>query len=552
MVQGHYVSYEILDNAYSWAWGPFWTQDVRGDQPQGRGRLPMSQIKTSPENTEPDPAETVPASAEAGNWDGELKSLVEQAKSSSDSKAVVQLIDEIVYAGGPTAQRALGDIASDESVFLQTRQDALYGLERLSPPHATTEPLLHQILERPYDQLRMSAVYVMLKHNPRAAKEAAFKDLESSESDDATRSIAAGILASDELKDTPFSEAELRTIWIAFMANGAPTPTTDSLVDALGKTKSPLDEKLKALIDSIVDNPWCSIYLFDTAGVARALGCTPANRLRAGTDVIVGLCKGDPELRLVELAAAMLTCVATGGPKEAARLLEDVLATSTEVKELGPHLIQSLRVEIGGSVAMRPLIQALANTVSEPLSLLRMQVTRDYHSTMSAAVWAFWIRVAMSVTVFTVGLAITIASVFWAVEGQPENLLQPLASLAAGLGSMFAVVYAGPLKDIRDSVKGRAAANMTFASYMHSLEFTSAFYASEYLKGGLSQSLVADARGAVGAASTLAVELLKSIDAKDGTTTSPSNASEGESASASAPSEYSSKPQGSPAVSGEH
>ena len=83
-------------------------------------------------------------------------------------------------------------------------------------------------------------------------------------------------------------------------------------------------------------------------------------------------------------------------------------------------------------------------------------------------------------------------AVFAFFSGQAEgaDLWGPGVSLVGGLASMFAIVYAGPLKDIQYSVREVARANIVFVGFVHSIMQLSHSFSSSYLKEELSDERI--------------------------------------------------------------
>lgn len=90
----------------------------------------------------------------------------------------------------------------------------------------------------------------------------------------------------------------------------------------------------------------------------------------------------------------------------------------------------------------------------------------------------------MSICVFVIGMGVTVAAVWQMVSADDGGtLLGPGTSLVAGLTAMLAVIYTGPLKNVRDSVSDLAQASVGFITFMHRLQFVTSLTAADFADG---------------------------------------------------------------------
>ena len=132
---------------------------------------------------------------------------------------------------------------------------------------------------------------------------------------------------------------------------------------------------------------------------------------------------------------------------------------------------------------------------------------------MKSARRAFTVRMAMSIVVFFVGIALIIVSVVLFAIGH-LNSRQAFGvggSLVGGIASMLAVVYSGPLKDIRQSASDLGTANVAFIGYVHQVLQISHTFSSHYLSDGVTYDKLAQSTALIGNAMQDASSILADV-----------------------------------------
>lgn len=182
-----------------------------------------------------------------------------------------------------------------------------------------------------------------------------------------------------------------------------------------------------------------------------------------------------------------------GGDRErVAHALEKYISAG----KLDEFKFKNLRIELGGKTSLEPIFQELQRNLDEnfsrPISDLNEKTIRAWVDSIEKASFGFSTRITMSIIVFAIGMTLVIGStsIFFFDRNSGNELWGPGISLIGGLASMFAVVYAGPLKDIQSSVRDVARANIVFIGFIHSIMQLSHSFSSSYLKEDLSDEKI--------------------------------------------------------------
>jgi hypothetical protein len=294
-----------------------------------------------------------------------------------------------------------------------------------------------------------------------------------------TRAWAARELGNQALGHIAPADS-LHDLYFALASTSWNPSITEPLVEALKSRWAPA-KKLAAMVDVLVSSEAATPYVVDFRAMVDSLALrTRDDRIRAAR-YIVAKARETRDHRVTSLLAWLL--VSLGGTRSEAASLVQVAVSDDNVPE--PD-IRPLRIEIGGEAALRPILDAVQNDFSKPLNQLFQKTMSDWRTLTTDAQRGFKARLIMSVTVFVVGLLLTVVSFFVVVFGnQGERILGPGVTLAAGLGSMLAVVYRGPLRDLRAAVADLADTNVGFMGFMHQLQFTAALVRTEYAQGRL-------------------------------------------------------------------
>lgn len=144
--------------------------------------------------------------------------------------------------------------------------------------------------------------------------------------------------------------------------------------------------------------------------------------------------------------------------------------------------LRNLRLQVGGKPALSSVLQSnFSNYFQQPIEELHKNTLAGWQTSLRNAHLGFVVRLWMSIAVFAIGLLLLGASSYKLLSGG-SNRLESLAPFAAGLGTMLLIIYAGPLKDIRQSVTDLATANAVFIAYVHRILETSHTFSFYYLK----------------------------------------------------------------------
>jgi HEAT repeat protein len=147
-----------------------------------------------------------------------------------------------------------------------------------------------------------------------------------------------------------------------------------------------------------------------------------------------------------------------------------------------------LRVALGGQRALDPILRQLQDDLRQffqiPVDQLNTETRKAWERASERARQAFGVRVAMSVGVFVLGLLLVAASAAKFLLGSPDGAAAwgTGGTFAGGLGTMLAVTYSGPLKDIRDSVRDLGSATAAFIGFVHQVLQISHTFSSLYLR----------------------------------------------------------------------
>jgi hypothetical protein len=206
----------------------------------------------------------------------------------------------------------------------------------------------------------------------------------------------------------------------------------------------------------------------------------------------------DPEALPRRLIAAALTA---RQDERLGKLLADLLDVIVGDKDRAGELINRyqqqnhisdddllvLRSQIGGRTTLAPIMRTLEARQIEyfqnPIKYLNDTTQANWLKTIGYAQKGFVVRMIMSVVVFVVGMTLVIASVVEILFGSRSlaDLVGPGITLVGGLASMLAVVYSGPLKDIRQSVNDLGVASAIFIGYVHRILEISHTFSYYYL-----------------------------------------------------------------------
>lgn len=245
------------------------------------------------------------------------------------------------------------------------------------------------------------------------------------------------------------------------------------------------EKKASAILDLIEQH---NIYRSDVNGpeVMGAIGGSEKSIRDPLGDILVKRALNASD-RAVSVIAALLIANAGGSVIEAGNYINKFAKTNPTTESD----LQRLRIEVGGSSSLEPILEKLQenleNHFQKPISELNALTTENWIGTVRFVYWGYIARLAMSVCTFLVGLGLTIWSVYqFSLDRETATSMWGAGvSMVAGLSSMLAIVYAGPLKDIGNSVEDLARANAVFIGFVHTVLQISHTFSAMYLRGGL-------------------------------------------------------------------
>lgn len=153
--------------------------------------------------------------------------------------------------------------------------------------------------------------------------------------------------------------------------------------------------------------------------------------------------------------------------------------------KLSPERLEKLRIQVGGPTALKPVIEVLRDNLDrrfhQPIAQLNSDTRKMWQETIRSAQIGFKSRIVMSIIVFAIGVTLLVVSGFLFIFGDLnlEKLFGPSVSFVTGVSMMLAVVYRGPLREIRRSVNDLGIASAAFIAYVHrvlEISHTFSFY----------------------------------------------------------------------------
>ncbi len=149
--------------------------------------------------------------------------------------------------------------------------------------------------------------------------------------------------------------------------------------------------------------------------------------------------------------------------------------------------LQQLRVEVGGSKALDPILRQLGENLKknfqEPINDLNERTSKVWRQTILIAQIGFILRATMSVSLFFIGAYLVLDS-YQAIKSgiDPALIYGPSVSFVAGLGTMLTMIFTGPLKEIRKAVGDVGTATTVFIAYIHRILQISHTFSYYYLQ----------------------------------------------------------------------
>jgi hypothetical protein len=171
--------------------------------------------------------------------------------------------------------------------------------------------------------------------------------------------------------------------------------------------------------------------------------------------------------------------------KQAILITERAIKKEINAKEW-EEALEPLALDID---PVRTVLQAnLEEYFQEPITRLNDDTRLMWQKTIRYAQYGFLARIWMSIIVFLVGLILFSTSSWQMIFSDltPEQLFGPGISFVGGISAMIAVIYSGPLKEIRKSVNDLGIASAAFIAYVHRVLEISHTFTYYYLKDKMS------------------------------------------------------------------
>lgn len=188
--------------------------------------------------------------------------------------------------------------------------------------------------------------------------------------------------------------------------------------------------------------------------------------------------------RLTAVLAALIIASANSSMTLAAERID----AYQKSENVAPIKLQKLRVEVGGSKALDPILGQLEENLrvnfQEPVNQLNARTSKVWQQTIRIAQIGFGLRAAMSVVLFCIGAYLVLDS-YQAIKSGNLDQTQfygPGASFVAGLGTMLTMIFTGPLKEIRKAVGDVGMASAIFIAYIHRILQISHTFSYYYLE----------------------------------------------------------------------
>jgi hypothetical protein len=181
--------------------------------------------------------------------------------------------------------------------------------------------------------------------------------------------------------------------------------------------------------------------------------------------------------------------------------------------------LKRLRVEIGGTTALDPILQQLRDDLETyfqiPIHQLNENTRDSWQQAVQRARQAFVVRMVMSIVVFSIGVVLVLASSIMFLFGDLDTTAAWGAggTLVGGLTAMLAVTYTGPLKDIRQSMSDLGSATVAFIGYVHQVLEISHTFTALYLRDRISFDELAKSSALLRAATRDAIGSLNGVPA---------------------------------------
>ncbi len=223
--------------------------------------------------------------------------------------------------------------------------------------------------------------------------------------------------------------------------------------------------------------------------------------------------------RMTALLAGLTIACANSSMRLAAERIDAV----QEQAQLPAEALRPLRVEVGGSKALDPILRQLEESLEknfqEPIAELNRRTRSIWRQTIIIAQIGFVLRSLMSVALFLIGAYLVTVSFRQFIAGNlnTEQYLGPGVSFIAGLGTMFTMVFKSPLREIRKAVGDVGVATAVFIAYIHRILQISHTFSYYYLQQEITFERLQEAGDLIEDTMRDTVNILQNPDGNDET-----------------------------------
>ena len=255
-----------------------------------------------------------------------------------------------------------------------------------------------------------------------------------------------------------------------------------------------LAEKLR-LVDELLENGHGAAPTADPEMVALSIGSNnPASRHAFGEHLIRTFLERKSHRSNPSFTSRLIIRCHGGDNVRAGNTLNDIL----EESEYDPDVAQELRIALGGQTSLQPILDELKRALDEDFSgtvgQLNEKTLSSWQTSIRYTQIAFWVRTIMSGLVFVTGLFFTVMSTWMFLRGTQDSaaIWGAGTSMVGGFTAMFAVIYAGPLKDVKKTIDDLNDTGIRLIGFTHQILQVSLFYRLKYLKEEIDVPLIKD------------------------------------------------------------
>jgi hypothetical protein len=267
--------------------------------------------------------------------------------------------------------------------------------------------------------------------------------------------------------------------------------------------------KTEQILESLAENH-LERTTIDAVSIIRAVRPAAAQDKLLLMDFLISNAL-DRDTRMTSVIAALLIASADGSLSVAGERINRY----QESAKIPTEKLRLLRIEVGGHVALDPLLNVLKENLKEnfqePIKKLNDDTQRMWTETIRHAQQGFRVRIIMSVVTFGIGVALVVASFLMVVFGnlEAEALVGTAVSFGTGIITMLLTVYSGPLKEIRRSVSDLGIASAAFIAFIHQVLEISHTFSFYYLNQQITFDIMQESSGLINEAMKNTIQLLE-------------------------------------------